>query len=81
MANAIDRQALFEQALDDAGVREPEKTKCRTCYAEEDYRTLSRLLADHRKVLLDTVHKGQKQIDCLDYLSYSIGKEQTGERT
>lgn len=30
-----------------------------------------RILDDHRKLLLDNLHKCQKQIDCLDYLIYS----------
>jgi len=33
------------------------------------------LLAIHRRTLLDNLHKGQKQIDCLDYLIYKIKKE------
>ncbi len=33
------------------------------------------ILTKHRKHLLDSVHKGQKQIDCLDYLIYSLIKQ------
>lgn len=32
-------------------------------------------LADHRKNLLDSLHKEQKCIDCLDYLIYQINKK------
>ena len=35
-----------------------------------------RLLATHRRSLLDDLHKEQKRIDCLDYLIYKIEKSQ-----
>ncbi len=35
-----------------------------------------RLLLTHRKNLLDSLHKNQKQIDCLDYLIFTL--EQKG---
>ena len=31
-----------------------------------------KLLFQHRKVLLDKLHLNQKQIDCLDYLIFSL---------
>lgn len=31
-----------------------------------------RLLSSHRKTLLNSVHKNQKRIDCLDYLLYKL---------
>lgn len=34
-----------------------------------------KLLAAHRRLLLDNLHKEQKQIDCLDYLVYKMKKE------
>lgn len=34
-----------------------------------------KLLRNHRRCLLDKLHQGQKQIDCLDYLIYQIEKE------
>lgn len=33
------------------------------------------MLEAHRKILLDGLHKKQRQIDCLDYLVYKLGKE------
>ena len=33
-----------------------------------------RLLAAKRKRLLDHIHQEERQIDCLDYLVYQIGK-------
>ncbi len=37
-----------------------------------------RLLSQHRKNLLEALHKNQKQIDCLDYLIFNI--ENTKEK-
>ena len=34
------------------------------------------LLARHRAALLDEVHRGEKKIDCMDYLIYRMKKEQ-----
>lgn len=33
-----------------------------------------KLLAKHRRLLLDHLHEKQKQIDCLDYLVYQMEK-------
>ncbi len=33
-----------------------------------------RLLAAHRRLLLEELHREQKQIDCLDYLVYKMEK-------
>ncbi len=34
-----------------------------------------KLLAAHRRLLVDNLHKEQKRIDCLDYLVYRMTKE------
>ena len=34
-----------------------------------------KLLSEHRRSLLDKLHKAQKQIDCLDYLVYQLEKK------
>lgn len=36
-----------------------------------------KLLAAHRRTLLDKLHREQKRIDCLDYLVYTMEKERT----
>ncbi len=33
-----------------------------------------KLLAAHRRLLLEEIHREQKQIDCLDYLVYKMKK-------
>ncbi|MCM1335754.1 MAG: hypothetical protein NC084_13195 [Bacteroides sp.] len=41
----------------------------------EKYSEGLRLLAAHRRTLLEELHKEQKRIDCLDYLVYKMKKE------
>lgn len=41
----------------------------------EKYSEGLKLLAAHRRSLLDELHKEQKRLDCLDYLVYRIEKE------
>lgn len=36
-----------------------------------------KLLAAHRRTLLDELHREQKRIDCLDYLVYTMEKERS----
>ena len=36
---------------------------------------LKKLLAGKRKVLLEDLNRSQRQIDCLDYFTYRLGKE------
>jgi hypothetical protein len=43
-----------------------------TFVKEGQFSDIVPVLTRHRKDLLDSVHKGQKQIDCLDYLLYKI---------
>ena len=41
-------------------------------FFREDSQSQLKLLSCHRCRLLDTIHAHQKQLDCLDYLIYSI---------
>lgn len=41
----------------------------------EKYSEGLKLLAVHRRALLDELHREQKRIDCLDYLVYRMKKE------
>ena len=38
------------------------------------YREQLQLLADHRRKLLECLHKEERRIDCLDYLVYQMEK-------
>ena len=42
-------------------------------------RELLRLLSDHRRHLLDCLHREERRIDCLDYLVYQLEKRRAGE--
>ena len=70
MANAMDRRAVFEQALEDGGVRGELRLQCCECFAKSDWNTLEQLLAQHRKTLLEEIHCGQDRLDCIDYLTH-----------
>ena len=41
---------------------------------EKRYAELLPILSQHKQTLLTAVHKGQKQIDCIDYLIYKLKK-------
>ena len=78
MANASDKEAVFQQALNEAGFGDARKAECCRCYAAGDWKTIRTYFAEQRKALLEQVHAGQKRIDCLDYLAYTIRKDQNG---
>ena len=75
MANATDKTAVFEQTLKDAGCSEALKKHCCECYEDGDWSTLETLLKQQKIALLNKVHEGQKQIDCIDYLAYTLNKD------
>ena len=63
------------QNLKDAGC--DKKTVERFMELEEEGKTKEQLdlLANHRRQLLDRVHKEEKRINCLDYLVYQMQKQ------
>lgn len=65
----------FEECLNDAGCSEKEKSEILKYYAENNIKQIIHLLRMHRKVTLDTVHTGEKQISCIDYLIFQLEKE------
>ena len=48
------------------------------CMAQDDFNGQLRLMKEQRQCLLDRVHNGEKQIDCLDYLVYQIDRSRAG---
>lgn len=76
MAEALDAAEMFRQNLIDAGCSQEVVEQCMKLRKNRNTAQLMRVLAQHRRSLLDTVHTGQKQIDCLDYLIYRIEKTQ-----
>ncbi len=76
MAEASDVQGILYQNLVDAGCDRETVQRCMALSQCGKTPELLRLLTGHRKALLDTVHRNQKQLDCLDYLVYQTEKEQ-----
>lgn len=66
------------QNLKDAGCNQKVIECFLECMAQDDFNGQLRLMKEHRKCLLDRVHEGEKQIDCLDYLVYQIDRSRTG---
>lgn len=62
------------QNMKDAGCNEDTINRFLLCYQAGDIKGELKVLSNHRKALLDAIHKGQKEIDCLDYLVYQIEK-------
>lgn len=62
--------------LKDAGCDEVTIQKYIKLQKEGKRQEQYRLLSAHRASLLDRVHVGQHMIDCLDYLVYTMEKEQ-----
>lgn len=74
MANAADRTAVIIENLTDAGLDSKSIAECLKMLDEGKYPALEKFLAAHRKKLLDSVHKYNKRIDCLDYFTYTLKK-------
>ena len=61
--------------MKDAGCSEDTIQRFLLCYQADDIKGELKVLSNHRRALLDEVHKAQKEIDCLDYLVYQIEKK------
>ena len=60
----------LRQNLEDAGCDEETVERCLDCARQGRTQEQLRLLSAHRRLLLDAVHRCEKQIDCLDYLVF-----------
>lgn len=76
MPNALDKKALFLQNLKDAGCNSELTDECMRYYKSGSLdEVLGKLTAYRRAVLIET-RKKQKQIDCLDFLTNKIKKNE-----
>lgn len=75
MSEASDAMGILHQNLVDAGCSKDLIETCMELAKANKWKRLLPLLAKQRINLLDSVHDGQKQIDCLDFLVYSINKK------
>ena len=79
MPEASDKRAILRENLKDAGCNQDTICRCEVLAQGEKKGELMRVLSQHRRTLLDTVHENQRRIDCLDYLIYQIEKQ--GKKT
>ena len=75
MSEALDTMGILYQNLIDAGCRKDLIETCMELAKADRWKRILPLLGEHRTNLLDAVHDGQKQIDCLDFLVYTINKK------
>ena len=61
-------------ALEAAGFEADGIEEYLVCWRMGDIKEQLTLLSRQRAVILDRLHREEKQIDCLDYLVYQIGK-------
>ncbi len=76
MAEISDKYGSVRQNLIDAGCDDQTTESCMACFNEGDMAKMLPALATHRQALLDELHKEQKRIDCLDYLVYTIQRDE-----
>ena len=77
-ASALTPQALLDN-LEDAGCDSSFVERFLALERSGQYRELLRLLSDHRRQLIDCLHREERRIDCLDYLVYQMEKHRTEE--
>lgn len=65
----------LKEYLDDIGYPLKEKAEILKYAESHDIQNIIRLLRRHRQSTLDTIHKEEKQISCLDYLVFQLEKE------
>ncbi len=75
MSEASDTMGILHQNLIDARCSKDLIETCMEFAKANKWNCLLPLLSSQRIHLLDSVHEGQKQIDCLDFLVYTINKK------
>lgn len=79
MSEASDTMGILYQNLVDAGCSKDLIEICMEFAKENQWNRILPLLSKQRINLLNSVHDGQKQIDCLDFLVYTINKKHIWE--
>lgn len=75
MAEAGDTWASLYQNLMDAGCSRKTAEECMEFAKAGQDAAMLKQLSRHRAALLESLHANQKQIDCLDFLVYQMGKK------
>ena len=71
-------QALLDN-LEDAGCGPEVAERFLALEQTGQHQEQLKLLSDHRRHLLDCLHREARRIDCLDYLVYQLEKRRAGE--
>lgn len=72
----MNRNIIF-QNLEDAGCNLLIIEEFFKFYAVNNHKEILKILNNHKKELLNNLHKAQKQIDCLDFLIFSLKQKNT----
>ena len=78
-ASALTPQALLDN-LEDAGCGPEVAERFLALEQTGQHQEQLKLLSDHRRHLLDCLHREARRIDCLDYLVYQLEKRCAGNR-
>lgn len=71
---SYDGEEAVIQNMKDAGCSQDTIKSCLAYIAQGNKKELLNLLNEHRESILSKVHEEEKQIDCLDYLVFQIGR-------
>lgn len=81
MPNALNKEEILRRCLADAGCDEALTAECLRRFREGTLSEMLPKLTAHRKCMLSDVRRGQKQIDCLDYLTNKIKSNEYKKET
>ena len=81
MPNALNKEEILRRCLADAGCDEALTEECLRRFREGTLNEMLPKLTAHRKCVLSDVRRGQKQIDCLDYLTNKIKSNEYKKET
>ena len=81
MPNALNKEEILWRCLADAGCDEALTAECLRRFREGTLSEMLPKLTAHRKCVLSDVRRGQKQIDCLDYLTNKIKSNEYKKET
>lgn len=72
MPNALDKEDILRRSLIDSGCDKALTEECIRCFRDGTLDEMLPRLIEHRKCVLADIRKGQKRIDCIDYLTNEI---------
>ena len=81
MPNALNKEEILRRCLAAAGCDEALTAECLRRFREGTLSEMLPKLTAHRKCVLSDVRRGQKQIDCLDYLTNKIKSNEYKKET